>query len=185
MAENDNLKLYIDECNAKLSPSLPILYEVSFFKIYVKFEVYLSSVFKNYCIGEENSKGYCPDRKLAFTDEEHLNAVLKGDKQYIDYLKKIESLSKHIFVDNPFNVIFDVAENSDIMNKMIVLRNYIAHESPESKTKYIRTCLGGGVYIEPCDYLTKKNRRTSKSNYTIFIDKINEISDLVLDPPLV
>ena len=71
------------------------------------------------------------------------------------------------------------------MNKMIVLRNYIAHESPESKTKYIRTCLGGGVYIEPCDYLTKKNRRTSKSNYTIFIDKINEISDLVLDPPLV
>ena len=185
MAENDNLKLYIDHCNSKLSPSIPMLYEASFFKIYVKFEVYLSCIFKDYCIGKENSKGYCPERKLAFIDEEHLNAVLKGEKQYIDYLKKIESLSKHIFIDNPFNVIFDVAEFWDAMNKMMVLRNYIAHESPESRTRYIRTCLAGGAYIEPYDYLIKKNRGNPKSNYTIFIEKIIEISDLVLESPII
>ena len=105
MAENDELKQYIVKCEEDLSPSLPLLYEAAFFKIYVKFEVYLSEIFQSYCIGNENSNGYCPERKLAFSNEEHLRAVLKGDKQYVDYMKKIESLSKHIFVDNPFNII--------------------------------------------------------------------------------
>ena len=44
---------------------------------------------------------------------------------------------------------------------MITLRNYIAHESNESRTKYIKTCLGNGTFIEPDSYLTKINRRTS------------------------
>lgn len=183
--ENDELKNYINECNQKLAPSLPMLYEASFFKIYVKFEVYLSNIFENYCVGIESNTRYCPQRKLAFTDKEHLRAVLKGDKQYVEYIKKIESLSKHIFVDNPFNIIFDVADNSTIMNQMMALRNYIAHESGESKVKYIKTCLGNGQFIEPCEYLIKKNRRTSKSNYTIFIEKIIELSDMILDRPLV
>ena len=183
--ENDELKKYINECSKNLTPSLPMLYEASFFKIYVKFEVYLSNIFENYCVGIESNKRYCPQRKLAFTDKEHLRAILKGDKQYVDYIKKIESLSKHIFVDNPFNIIFDVADNSTIMNQMIALRNYIAHESGESKVKYIKTCLGNGQFIEPFEYLIKKNRRTSKSNYTIFIEKIIELSDMILDRPLV
>lgn len=68
---------------------------------------------------------------------------------------------------------------------MITLRNYIAHESNESRTKYIKTCLGNGTFIEPDSYLTKINRRTSSSYYTIYINKIIEISDLILDPPIV
>ena len=182
--ENDDLKKYINKCNHNLEPSLPILYEAGFFLIYVKFEVYLSNVFENYCVGIKSDKGYCPQRKLAFTDKEHLRAVLKGDKQYVEYIKKIESLSKHIFVDNPFNIIFDVADNLTIMNQMMALRNYIAHESGESRLKYIRTCLGNGRFLEPSEYLFKKNKRTSKSNYTIFIEKIIELSDIILDVPL-
>lgn len=183
--ENDELKRYISECNQKLSPSLPMLYEASFFKIYVKFEVYLSYIFENYCVGIESNKGYCPQRKLAFTDKEHLRAILKGDKQYVEYIKRIEALSKHIFVDNPFNIIFDVADNLTMMNQMMTLRNYIAHESGESRVKYIKTCLGNGQFIEPSEYLIKKNRRASKSNYTIFIEKIIELSDMILERPLV
>ncbi len=163
--ESDELKKYINECNQNLTPSLPMLYEASFFKIYVKFEVYLANIFENYCVGIKSDNGYCPQRKLAFTDKEHLRAILKGDKQYVEYIKKIESLSKHIFVDNPFNVIFDVADNLTIMNQMMALRNYIAHESGEARLKYIRTCLGNGQFVEPSEYLIKKNKRTSKSNY--------------------
>lgn len=183
--ENDELKTFIEECNQNLSPSVPLLYEASFFKIYVKFEVYLANVFEEYCVGIESSKGYCPQRKLAFADKEHLRAILKGDKQYVDYIKKIEGLSRHIFIDNPFNIIFDVADNNTIFNQMTALRNYIAHESGESKVKYIKTCLGNGDFIEPSVYLLKRNRRTSKSNYTIFVEKIIEISELILDAPLV
>ena len=183
--ENDELKAFISECNQNLSPSLPLLYEASFFKIYVKFEVYLSNMFEEYCVGNASGKGYRPERKLEFLDKEHLRAVLKGERQYVDYIKKIEALSKYIFVDNPFNLIFDVAENVTILNQMTALRNYIAHESGEAKIKYVKTCLGNGQFIEPSTYLLKKNRRTSKSNYTIYIEKIAEISDLILEKPLV
>ena len=36
--ENDALKTYIQQCNASLQPNIALLYEASFFKIYVKFE---------------------------------------------------------------------------------------------------------------------------------------------------
>lgn len=183
--ENDNLKNYIDMCNKKLNPDVPELYEIFFFKVYVKFEVYLSQIFEDYCIGVCSGKGYCPKRKLNFTDKEHLRAVLKGDKQYMDYIKKIESLSKHIFVDNPFDLIFQVADNNTIFNQMIALRNYIAHESLESKKRYVDTCLGGGQFIEPHKYLAKVNRRKSKSNYTLYMDKIREISEMILEEPII
>lgn len=183
--ENDELKNYIYACLEKIENNIPELYEIYFFKTYVKFEVFLAQLFENYCIGVYSGKGYCPNRKLEFIDKEHLRAVLKGDKQYLDYIKKIESLSKHIFVDNPFDLIFQVADNNNIFDQMISLRNYIAHESVESKKRYVDTCLGGGEFIEPCEYLSKINRHRSKSNYTIYMEKIVEISDMLLDVPIV
>ena len=185
MAENDVLKAYIANCGSNLTSTTPLLYEASFFKIYVKFEVFLSEMFKSYCVGTINSKGYCPQRKLAFVDVEQLDAVLKGDKQYVDYLKKIESLSKHIFIDNPFNVIFDVADNATYINQMMALRNYIAHESSESRNKYVQTCLSNKTFVEPRDFLMMKNKKNSKSYYTIYINKILQISDLILEKPIV
>lgn len=182
--ENDELKNYINTCLQKLNANIPELYEIYFFKIYVKFEVFLSQLFEDYCIGVMSGKGYCPNRKLEFIDKEHLRAVLKGDKQYMDYIKKIESLSRHIFIDNPFDLIFQVAENNNLFDQMITLRNYIAHESPESRKRYIETCLGGGQFIEPYQYLAKINRRKSKSNYTIYMEKIVEISDMLLEAPV-
>ena len=54
--ENDALKTYIQQCNASLQPNIALLYEASFFKIYVKFEQYLSKIFESYCIGVPSSK---------------------------------------------------------------------------------------------------------------------------------
>lgn len=183
--ENDVFKEFVQECTEKLNSDIPELYEMFFFKIYVKFEVYLSSLFEQYCVGEASGQGFCPLRKLQFENREHLRAVLKGEKQYVEYVKKIQQLSKHIFIDNPFNVIFDVAENFTALEQMIALRNYIAHESAESRKRYINQCLGGGRFISPSQYLVKMNRRVSKSNYTIFVDKMVQISELLLDIPIV
>ena len=143
MAENDVLKAYITNCGANLTSTNPLLYEASFFKIYVKFEVFLSEMFKSYCIGTV------------------------------------------IFVDNPFNVIFDVADNATYINQMMALRNYIAHESSESRSKYIQTCLSNKAFVEPCDFLMSKNKKNSRSYYTIYINKILQISDLILEKPIV
>lgn len=183
--ENDVFKEFVRECTDKLNPQIPELYEVFFFKIYVKFEAYLASLFEQYCVGETSGKGFCPLRKLEFEDREHLRAILKGDRQYVEYVKKIQQLSKHVFINNPFNVIFDVAENFTALDQMIALRNYIAHESPESRKRYIEKCLGGGQFISPSQYLVKINRRVSKSNYSIFVDKMLQISDLLLETPMV
>ena len=68
---------------------------------------------------------------------------------------------------------------------MMALRNYIAHESNEAKTKYVNTCLGGRSFIEPSSFLSNKNKKSAKSNYTIYIEKITQISDLILEKPLV
>lgn len=183
--ENDEFKDFVQECTEKLNPEIPELYEVFFFKIYVKFEVFLSKIFEQYCVGEASGNGFCPSRKLEFEDREHLRAVLRGDRQYVEYIKKIQQLSKYIFFDNPFNIIFDVAENFTLLDQMMALRNYIAHESAESRKKYTEKCLGGGDFISPSQYLVKINRRVSKSNYTIFVDKMMQISELILERPLV
>lgn len=182
--ENDDLIEYIRTCNEQLRPESKLLYEVSFFKIFVKFEKFLSEMFIRYSIGEKSSHNYLPERKLNFIDEEHLRAVLSdGNKSYIDYRSKIEKLGKHIFRRNPFNVIFEESINSTLFYEMECMRNYIAHESEESKRKYKNACLNNNEFIDVGEYLLKINRRKSKTNYTIYIEKIIEISNLLLDPP--
>jgi predicted nucleic acid-binding OB-fold protein len=138
-----------------------------------------------YCIGVPSCNGYAPQRKLKFDDEEHLRAILRSsEKGFIKYFDKIDSISKHIFIDNPFNIMLEEADNKTIYYQMLALRNYIAHESPESRKKYITTCLNNREFIEPSDYLMEIRRRTSKSNYTTFMNKIDEISTLILESPL-
>lgn len=182
--ENDDLKEYIRLCNEQLRPDSKLLYEVSFFKIFVKFEKFLSDMFIMYCVGRKSSLDYLPSRKLNFSDEEHLRVVLSdGNKSYVDYINKIEKLGKHIFEKSPFNVIYEVADNYTLFYKMTCMRNYIAHESEESRKKYKEACLGNSEFIDVGEYLLKINRRKSKTNYTICIEKIIEISDLILNPP--
>ena len=65
---------------------------------------------------------------------------------------------------------------------MIALRNYIAHESNESKKKYMQTCLNSKDFIEPGDYLLKVKKGSMKTFYSLYIEKIIEISDLILNP---
>lgn len=182
--ENDELKAYIELCNEQLNPEAKLLYEASFLKIFVKFERYLSEMFELYCIGSQSSKGYIPRRKLEFQNAEHLRAVLRdGNKNYVDYIDKIQKVSGHIFIKNPFSVIFEEATNSTLFNKMVCMRNYIAHESPESRKKYIKNCLSGNSFIDVGDYLLKIDRRRSITNYSVYIEKIIEISELILYPP--
>lgn len=181
--ENNELKEFIETCNSNLNDN-PLLYEVSFLKIYVKFESFLSNMFEMYSLGEKNSIGYVPDRALQFSELKQLRTFLCGGQQkpYIEYLKVIETLAPYIFTSNPFNIIFEIAENRTYINKMIALRNHIAHESDTSKQRYISTCLNDHNYISPGEYLLSKNKKLSKSNYTVFIDKLVEISELIINP---
>lgn len=162
------------------------LYELALFKVFVKFEVFLTELFKRYSVGEGSSKGYVPERKLEFVDEKHLEGVLKNNKSsFIDYNDKILNLSEHIFINerNPFSLIFMDAKLSVYYNQIKYMRNYIAHESKEAKLKYHKNVIGeANKFVEPYMYLIKINKKYSKTNYSIYIDSIKEMAEILLDP---
>ncbi|PAC26934.1 hypothetical protein [Flectobacillus sp. BAB-3569] len=65
-----------DESNYLQSVRNEII-DIAFFKIYIKFEKFFTMMFEQYCIGGVNQNGYCPNRKLNFTDTGHFLAIIQ------------------------------------------------------------------------------------------------------------
>lgn len=157
-------------------------YDIALFKIWIKFEKYLGDVFYNYAIGNPSENNYYPELKLKFINGEQFSAFMAdGNKKYIDYLKKIERLSAHIFVKNPFEVILTDCERKKNFEQMKAIRNYIAHESVESKRKFIDQCFSGreDKFLEPNEFLKTKPKGNSDSYYTIYINTIIDVLKLI------
>lgn len=160
-------------------------YDIAIFKIWIQFEKYLGDLFVKYATGEESADGFAPSLNIRFASEEQLNIFLReGNKTYIDYSKQIQKLSKHIFQNNPFDVIFEEAENYNVFLQLTAIRNYIAHESGESKAKLIKTCFGGDIhrFTEPNQFLMSNKRGEGTSYYTYFTQKIRSMAELLSNP---
>jgi hypothetical protein len=173
----------IEKWKSKIDLGEEILYEIAFFKIFVKFEQSLANLFIKYSTEGKSLDGLVLKRRLEFEDEKHFNDFLKNpNSSYIDYLEKVSYMPKLIFEDN-FNI-FDLALNdsefSQTYTKMITLRNYIAHESKESKQKYIKCNLSNNNFIEPYEYLKKVVRNRQKSNYSIFVENMKKTIDILV-----
>lgn len=176
----------INEWNQWVSSVNDPKYDIALLKIWIKFEKYISELFVSYCIGNKSEKEYIPNLKIRFQDEEQLNAFLRdGSKKYVEYFDKIEKLSKHIFYDSPFEVIFLDVNNKKVYDQVKSIRNYIAHESGESKTKMINQCFSGnaGNFVEPNIFLVKKEPTTRKTYYAYYVEAIANIALLLIDPP--
>ena len=160
--ENDELIKYVEDNGEKMSNIRDKwALESRFFKIFVKFEVFLSNMFINYCIGLPSSKGYNAYRQLEFLDRVHLNNFLRGPATpYINYVNKIK-LSKYIFKTGckPFDVIL-ATTYADDYNQIKTIRDYIAHESMESRSDYTSIC-PGQKFIEVNDFLASFKKGTS------------------------
>ncbi len=176
--DNDSLIEFINKCNEELIPDKPVLFEAYFLKIYVAFENYLGDIFKKYCLGEPSSEGYIPKRKLEFENIDQLRNIICAGKKlnYVDYIDAIKNLSSDIFEENPFDIMLEDSENVTLFNQMTMLRNCIAHESDYSKRKYCEACLNSKEYKPPGEFLISKNKRNSKSYFTIYVEKIKELS---------
>jgi hypothetical protein len=165
-------------------------YDLAFLKIYIKFEVLMSDIFLLYASGKPSEFGFTPQRRLSFDSEEHIRKIFSYGKSYTDYLSLIEkhNIYKEIFTPDtdPFNLIFsDPVFNTEFM-KMRLLRNYITHESKESKYLYESKVLktySWNSYLHPSDFLQKKC--SHKSQYTIYglwINLLQKNSKILLDP---
>ena len=109
----------------------------------------------------------------------------EGNRTYVEYPTQIKKLSKHIFTKDPFDVIFSDNNIFNAYNQIIAIRNYIAHESGESKAKLIKTCFGGRdeKFKEPNDFLQSKEKSTNHTYYTYYIDIIKNVAQLLINPP--
>lgn len=77
------------------------------------------------------------------------------------------------------------ATNNTVYGQVVAIRNYIAHESGEAKSKMIKTCFGGNDahFMEPQDYLLKKERSTNNTYYTFYTEAIKNMAILLASPP--
>lgn len=161
-------------------------YDIALLKIWIQFEKFMANLFIDYATGNASETGYIPPLKLRFTDESHLNIFLReGNRTYVEYPTQIKKLSKHIFSEDPFDVIFSDSNMYNAYNQIIALRNYIAHESGEARTKLLKTCFGNRAehFKEPNEYLLTKERSTNKTYYSYYVDMIANASKLLISPP--
>ncbi len=161
-------------------------YDIALLKIWIQFERFLGSLFVTYATGKTSETGYAPQLKLQFIDEEHFNVFMReGNKKYVEYLDKIEKLSAHVFKDNPFDPILLDADIKPAFEQMKSIRNYIAHESGESKRKVINTCFSGDDrhFMEPNAYLLSREPTTGDTYYTYYTSIIGNVVDLLISDP--
>jgi hypothetical protein len=165
------------------------LIELAFFKIFIKFEKYLSQIFIHYATGKKSKLQYKTKRKLGFTTPDQLYNIIKGggERNHVDIPKLISNgISPHIFRDgyDPFALIFNDVEFTSNYRKMILIRNYIAHESDESRSKYVDSVLRSfniQSFI-PVNEFLMKNKRNGVTYYTYFINILIDYSNILLNP---
>ena len=156
------------------------LYEIAFFKIFIKFEKFLSVCFEEYCVGNGTTDGYCPNRKLNFIDRNHLIKVVKPvNRSFINHIDTIK-ISDCIFddEDNPFDIITIDPTYTGIFDQMKKIRNFIAHESDEAKSKY--SGIMNNNFKSVCEFLLTRKKGESISNYTYYTEAIKKISNYIL-----
>ncbi|BCU63650.1 hypothetical protein F941_02923 [Acinetobacter bouvetii DSM 14964 = CIP 107468] len=160
------------------------LYELAFFKIFIKFEKFLSDCFEMYSIGEKSIYGYCPERKLEFLDLEHLYKVIKKpNTSFVNQYDIIKKTSECFFIDDPFSIINKDSNYTTIINEMKTIRDYIAHESNSARNKYETNVLKDKGFIEPFEHLKRNHRKKNISYYTYYIKSIVEISKYIINQP--
>ena len=160
-------------------------YDIALFRIWLIFEKYLIEKFIQYSIGETGD-AQSITYKIRFLDREHLSYFLKGDRTFVEYLGKIEKLSKHIFENNPFTIIIDDATYSKVYNDLKIIRNQVAHDSDESRTKFFKDCLFSrqpDKNLGVNEYLKRNTSRTiTQSNYSRLIEEIIDIITFIDNP---
>ncbi len=166
---------------------LPVLYtnnpkivELAFLKIYVKFEQFFIESFVHYATGGEGENHYQPIRRLAFADATHLEKIVKKiEHEYID-IKRIEQIADAVFVaNNPFSQFFNDAQAKPLFTKMTTIRNFLAHESRESKVKYDKLIVQAynlSAYDEPYLFLSKENFR----HYYSFTEILKNFANIII-----
>ena len=158
------------------------IYELSFLKIYLSWESFISRVFILYMIGEKTDSGYAPKRYVTPRDEDHAYSIIKSGRSFPDWLNLdfIREKSELFFENgNPFKTaIYSKANVREALQNMRILRNAIVHASRESKEKYekmLRNEVGFVSNMEPGEFLTNMRIKKPQIPYIVYYKKVLEV----------
>ena len=155
------------------------IYEMVFFKAYVTFEVFICELFSDYATGVRNERFYIPPtRELQFKDKETLEKFLKINKSYTEYFKVAEENGELFFSPNPFSILKDPTYSQYLL-EMKLIRNVIAHNSPEAIGKYEKSVLNRS-FIEPGVFLAQVISGSSKTKLENYLISMLEVAEKTL-----
>lgn len=171
----DDLINEIANWQVKISEDNTFL-EIAFFKIFVKFENFITDIIINYATKSVENVNKV-ELRIAFDDREHFKNVI--GISYLDTGVKTKKLVDQIFTANNHISFFFNSDESQFFEEMKCLRNYIAHESEESRTKYMRKTTKTPNFIEPNDFLKSKKRRETDTMYTKFVNMVLKYAEYI------
>ncbi len=183
---NKSLELIkqINKINQNLSVEVIYsIYELSFLKIYLSWESFISRVFILFMVGEKTDSGYAPKRYVIPKDEDHAYKIIKGSLRFVDWLNlEFIRQQSELFFENgePFkSSLYSNATVREVLQNMKMLRNRIVHTSQEAKEKYkslLRNEFGFASNITPGEFLLKIKYKKPKISYIEYYKKILEVA---------
>lgn len=176
--KRDELVNEIEKWKEKIKDNNDFL-EIAFFKIFVKFENFITDIIIDYATGAVINKEKV-DLRISFEDRDHFKGVTGVN--YLDTSKKTKKLVENIFCENNKISFFFNSQDSGFFEEMKYLRNYIAHESKESKNRYINVTLNTyhlDGFVEPNVFLRWKKTSERDTIYTKFIKLVLTYSEAI------
>lgn len=167
--------------NAEITKNnAPEIVESAFLRLYIEYENFLRKTFVKFALGSSYTS-YLPQRKLQFSDETQLSEVIRGENLFVDYIRAIPRCAKHIFLKNPFDLVFGSQNYHDDLKKMKTIRNFLAHRSDEALGKYLNNVLKPysiNSYVEPGEFLLYQIPNLTSTYYTSYCEVFTQTSDL-------
>lgn len=177
-----NLISKINKVGDKLSiDDVYSIYELSFLKIYLSWESFISRVFILFMLGEKTNGGYVPTRYVAPKDETHAYNIIKSGRPFPDWLNtEFVREKSELFFENgePFkSVLYCNITIKEGLKKMRAIRNKIVHNSKEAKERYeslLRDEFGYASDMPPGKFLSQIRPKKPKITYIAYFKKILE-----------
>ena len=153
--------------------------EIAIFKFYVKAEKLILDYFSHYFNDGISSSGCTINRRIKLTSSELQKFLQHVNKKYLS-LDDIKRLYDFFFdKGSSFETFFQDATMATALRELKYIRNYIAHESDESKKTYVNYILNNKDFIEPGVFLMKKRGRTKETNYEFFVSQLTKIPNFL------
>ena len=164
-------------------------HQFAIMRLYSLFEKFIEDIFLDYCYLKKDYSKRKLIRKIDFnvTSRDEVKKFFLVNKAgrtiYIEPYKTLTLFRELIFDigNDPFAFIFINATFADVIREIISIRNYIAHESEESKTTYIKDCLYSRPFIDVNTFLlTKRNTKNANTNFAHYFETVFMIVDTLL-----